>query len=392
MKPKETQCILPSGRRCGITTFNVHSQIASLLSDSSINEWENYFFNPQDGDPFYINTFTGWKDDGHFKDVETGIWYARTQKGLMIDNDNEILVPICLFIDGTVLSMSGSLSLEPVMMSVMLHNRETRKNPKAWRPLGYVNDPSSIPGKRYSSTVEKYEDYHCMLSVVLEGLRELINNRDGYHWKFSNIPGVQGVVRKNLVFSLAFIIGDTKGHDLLCGRMGSHNFTTGLCRDCDMTTDNADDPNYQCNFLRQSDLAGLSAEELREKSFYYIQDLAFKDVSFGRSPYGINCATTIDVIHMFLLGIVEYLHQTFIDHLTSKQYRELSKTVAYIATFCSRGMDDYPKVAHFRKGLDRKGIMTAKMKLSRCFLVYLALKSKYFRSQLLNSRGKMPKS
>jgi hypothetical protein len=392
MKPIETQCQLPSGRVCGVTTFNIYTQIASLLSDASINKWENYFFTPSANNPFFINTFSSWDDDGHFDDIETGLWYARTQKGLISDVEKQILVPICLFIDGTVLSMSGSLSLEPVMLSVMIHNRETRKKPKAWRPIGYIHDLNSIAGKKYSSTVQKYSDYHTMLSVVLDGLLELLNNNEGFYWEFNNVPGVKGPVKKKLVFALSFIIGDTKGHDVLCGRMGSHNFTTGLCRDCDMTTLNSDKPDFACNFIKQSDLELMSPPEMKAKSFYFIEQLAFRKIPFGCSPYGINCATAIDVIHMFLLGIIEYLHQTFIDHLTSKQYHDLSKIVAFIATFSSRRMNNYPDLAHFRKGLDRKGIMTAKMKLSRCFLVYLALKSSYFRSRIINNKGKIPSS
>ena len=159
-----------------------------------------------------------------------------------------------------------------------------------------------------------------------------------------------------------------------------------------MTTLNADKPDFPCNFLKQSDLEATSLPDLKAKSFHFIEQLAFRTIPFGVSPYGINCATAIDVIHMFLLGIIDYLHQTFTDHLTSKQYNDLSKAVAFIATFSSRGMNDYPNLAHFRKGLDRKGIMTAKMKLSRCFLVYLALKSSYFRTRLLDCKGKIPSS
>jgi len=94
--------------------------------------------------------------------------------------------------------MSGSLSLEPVMLSLMIHNRETRKNPKAWRPIGYVHDPSSIPGKKYSSTKEKYRDYHAMLSDVLDGLVNVLNNKNGFYWEFKNVPGEKKSFEKNL--------------------------------------------------------------------------------------------------------------------------------------------------------------------------------------------------
>jgi hypothetical protein len=234
MKPKEVFTTLPSGRRCGITVFNIYSQITSLLGNRDINQWSNYFFQPTSENPFNINLFSDW-DTSYFNDIETSIWYERTRRSVLKSEDDEILVPICLFIDGTVLSLSGSLSLEPVMMSIMIHNRETRKKPDAWVPLGYIHDPTSIPGKKFVKPEEKYSDYHSMLTIVLSDLMKLVHSsNDGLMWTFKRVPGHKGPVQKKLIFRLAFVIGDTKGHDILCGRMGSHNKTPGLCRDCDM--------------------------------------------------------------------------------------------------------------------------------------------------------------
>jgi len=63
MKPIERQINLPSGNQpiiwtCmwnyRITTFNIYTQIATLLSDTSINEWKNYFFSPTNDNPFSL--------------------------------------------------------------------------------------------------------------------------------------------------------------------------------------------------------------------------------------------------------------------------------------------------------------------------------------------------
>lgn len=310
---------------------------------------------------------------------------------VVTDELHEILVPICLFIDGTVLSLSGSLSLEPVMMSLMIHNRDTRKNPNAWVPLGYIHDPTSLPGKKFGKAEEKYNDYHSMLSIVLSDLMELVSDTNtGLIWHFNNVPGIKGRVTKKLIFRLAFIIGDTKGHDILCCRMGSHNLTPGLCRDCDMLTEFADNPTTPCNFLKQVDLATKSIEELKAMSFYRIPYFTFDRLSFGASPYGINSATAIDIIHGLLIGMMDYLYVTFTDQLTGNQLKELSKTVAFIATFSSRAIPGFLHCHHFRKGLFVKGMMTAKMKLARCFLVLMALKSATFQIYLRDQIGKLP--
>jgi len=390
MMPKEIFTTLPSGRCCGVTVFNIYSQITSLLENPDINNWSNYIFDPTPLNPFNLNIFSDW-DLSWFNDIETSIWYERTLRMSVKDKDNEILVPICLFIDGTVLSLSGSLSLEPVMFSLMIHNRETRKNPKSWLPLGYIHDPTSLAGKPFVKPEEKYSDYHSMLSIVLKDLIDLVEkNCNGLLWHFKNVPGHKNGMTKTLIFKLAFIIGDTKGHDILCGRMGSHNLTPGLCRDCDMLTQFADDPNIPCKFLKQSDLMRKNKYELQNMSFYQIPFFAFDRLKFGASPYGINCGTAIDIIHGILIGMTAYLYDTFTDQLTAKQQKKLSSTISFIATFCSKAIPGFQHCHHFRKGLFLKGIMTAKMKLARCLMVYLALNSKTFETFLLDQTGKLP--
>jgi hypothetical protein len=99
----------------------------------------------------------------------------------------------------------------------------------------------------------------------------------------------------------------------------SHNNTPGLCRDCNMTTQNADNPDVPCQFHRQKDLALLPPDSLKTLSFLHVENNAFKGINFGASPYGINCATAIDIIHFVLIGLLEYLHNTFIDQLTRRQ-------------------------------------------------------------------------
>lgn len=387
MKPQEIPTTLPSGRRCGVTVFNLYSQITSLLGNSDINQWSNYFFSPTLDDPFHLDLFSSW-DHSTFNDIETSIWYERTRRS----DRTQILVPICLFIDSTVLSLSGSLSLEPVMFSLMIHNRETRKQPDAWLPLGYIHDPTSIPGKRYRTTEERYADYHYMLSIILKNLMELVDeSSQGLQWCFKNVPGQRKPISKRLHFRLAFVIGDSKGHDILCGRMASHNLTPGLCRDCDMRTENADNPTIPCCFLKQKDLSLKTIPELKDMSFYRIPYFTFNALSFGASPYGVNGATAIDIIHGILIGMMEYLYSTFTDQLTGKQMKELSNTVAFIATFCSRGIPGFVECHRFRKGIcNVKGIMTAKMKLSRCFLVFMAMRTSPFYAFLKDQTGKLP--
>jgi len=158
-----------------------------------------------------------------------------------------------------------------------------------------------------------------------------------------------------------------------------------------MTTSSADDPSTHCSFLRQSDLLQKSIDDLQAMSFHpFPTNYIFRTIAFGESPYGVHGSTAIDVIHGILLGILRYLHSTFIDHLTGSQYKKLSDVVAFIATYASKKVPGFPEFRHFKKGLDRKGIITAKMILARCFLVYLALCTTTFREYLNDQKGKLP--
>jgi hypothetical protein len=53
------------------------------------------------------------------------------------------------------------------------------------------------------------------------------------------------------------------------------------------------------------------------------------------------------------------VHSTFKDHLTENQYKKLSDIVAFIATCCSKQIPGFPEISHWKKGLDRKGILMA---------------------------------
>jgi len=75
-------------------------------------------------------------------------------------------------------------------------------------------------------------------------------------------------------------------------------------------------------------------EDLNVMSSYRIpENYTFKYFNVGESLCGIICGTAIDVIHGFLLGIMQYLNVTFTDQLTGKQVDKFSKMVVFTATF-----------------------------------------------------------
>ena len=92
---------------------------------------------------------------------------------------------------------------------------------------------------------------------------------------------------------IQFIIGDYKGNDLLCGRMGGHSLNMkGLCRDCDISPDNGNntciDQRLLCSFHNMNNIVSKSEVELQEYSFLPIKNM-FHNISFrscDRNIYG----------------------------------------------------------------------------------------------------------
>ena len=79
-----------------------------------------------------------------------------------------------------------------------------------------------------------------MLEAIFSGI-ELIHKKGGMKIMLDFGNGrVHKVIAKPVI---QFIFCDYKGHDLLCCRKGSHSIATpGLCRDCDIKTVDAGNP------------------------------------------------------------------------------------------------------------------------------------------------------
>ena len=170
-----------------------------------------------------------------FDDINSGLVYKNAKKIYITDDQREKLIPIIMFTDKTHTDIHGRLCLEPIQFTLGIFNRTTRNNPKAWRTLGYVTE-LLYNGK--INTEEKMQDYHLIQNVILNSLREAQNKK--FEWKFINpeTNELQGYIMK---LPVLYVIGDTDGHDKLCGRKSCRNSIDYLCRYCDIHRDDLDD-------------------------------------------------------------------------------------------------------------------------------------------------------
>ena len=138
-------------------------------------------------------------------DVNTGSLHQKQHQHYKRNNErmhtNDQLLAVILFIDSTPIDVHGKLNLEPVMMTLVCFNKETRARPEAWVPIGYIKNQSSnqeaemkdndtttseeskkskrkkASSKRKKAALQSnvkssVQDYHCtMLSTALEQLQ-----------------------------------------------------------------------------------------------------------------------------------------------------------------------------------------------------------------------------
>ena len=388
MAPQISLCELPSGRYAPLVTFDVTSMVYDLLSDVKLTNNNNTIFTNIRGNPFVV------PESDVFNDFDSSTYYTKTMEDLDLDPSNHVLCPIVLYIDEIKLDTYGKLGLEPVVLSLMIYNRETRNQAKAWRTIGYMPNFTTLFGQKSYSSDEKSKDYHFCMNKILEGIKTLQKDKKSFRWKFEFFSEEgDRCYERNLFFPLAYIIGDAKGNDILCGRYGSHHNTECVARDCDAKTKNCDNPDIRCNFLKMSNLLCMGKKDLEQLSFKKLPLNAFEDIWFGSQPYGINGCVPAEPLHQINMGIVERLAETFFARLSKSSIDAIDTQASYICTQCYRQSDrDYPDLFPFTSGVSKAKKLTAREKLSRLFCIYLTLLTNVISLKIIGSEGRIHKN
>ncbi len=382
LSPTVKQVHLPSNQRCSMISFDVGYQIFDMLNYKDLTQPENMIFEEVDGNPFSVPV------SNKFEDIETSLLYIRTSSEEYINTKNDILCPLGLYIDELKLDAFGKLGLEPIVLTLLIYNRETRNNHRAHRVIGYMPNFSMLFGHKSYTANQKANDYHHCLSIVTEDIRK-IQCRAGYKWEFTfkNNPSV--VFKRTLKFPLFYVIGDAKGNDMLAGRYGSRNNTKCIARDCNILLEDCDNPNKRCIFHRQNDMENKSEEELSNLSFRKLENNAFKNIWFGSQPYGLFAALPPEPLHVFNLGIVERLPFSFMQRLSTDMIITLDRHIGVICTYYSKQSDrDYPNMQTFSNGMSDAKRLTAKEKLARIFCIYVTMLTSELQQKIVGKKGR----
>ena len=237
-----TQQLIDEYRRSSRATaivphFDARQQVISLLSDSALFGDPNNLHVNQTNSPDDLFMPYRPAPAQPLSNIHSGSWYQRTVRSPDFDPRREFMIPLIGYIDATGTDAYSRFKLEPFLISFTIFKPNVLGKAQSWRLLGMVPDLEldSSARKARQRNLKNNEgkamhcrNYHNMLKFTLSSLIELQKNGLDYNLRIGNYEK-----RVRLRFPIAFISGDGKSNNMLCGRYTSHQSQVlRQCRAC----------------------------------------------------------------------------------------------------------------------------------------------------------------
>lgn len=322
------------------------------------------------------------------------------------DSNNEILLPLILYMDKTGTDMLQRYSLEPVLFSTAVISRESRDLAINWRHLGFIPPVTSKDDEKGRNHLQTYHD---LLKILLEPIIEAQKSPPKVTVKREG-ENVQLIAR----LPLMIVMGDQKSQDTLCGRKALNSGGgPRMHRSCMCSYLNVDDPHHQCIEVSKDVIDGLTQRAL--VSSEYISKIArmhspkndstersvieryltrqqqmnkqilshpftqhainnaFEDIDFGSWSSGIFAASFDDFMHSTESGIFEYLGEVVYHGLTASEKDEFTVKVRNLfIPPRSSSRSNFPRW-NIGDRFTTQNLMTCGEKVGGIFLLSLAL-------------------
>jgi len=395
-----------------IIWYNFKEQALDLIHDIGI--WGNLDNFEGTIDP--KNPFSGQspRTDGLLDEVVDGAWYKRTyEECKAIAGDEDFMViGVILYCDKTGTDVNQRAGLEPLSFTFTNFNRECRYRSESWRVLGYVPDlemkSSAYKTKQRHGLMGKgrsCRNYHTCLNQILDSLKKFQGKDEAIReWVCIG----DHVSYRRLFFPVAFIIGDSQSQDKMCGRYLAYANVPRICRACDVTPEECDDPNHKCKFISMSDihqlcLAGMqlynpeeygigidlgrfTEKEIKDTKLEAHENLrllsqhmhinAFHDVWLGSNTYGLLESLPHDMMHAFLHGVMMYVIEVILSPMNPSEKYDLDKLVDKIVVPVKSSLKkEYPRCS-FTRGITNLSLLTADERAGVAFVLALVAASK----------------
>jgi hypothetical protein len=395
-----------------IIWYDFKEQALDLIHDIGI--WGN--LNNFKGTIDPNNPFSGRspRSDGLLDEVVDGAWYKRTFNECkeMAGDEDFLVLGVILYCDKTGTDVYQRAGLEPLSFTFTIFNRECRYRSEAWHVLGYVPDlemkSSAYKTKQRLGLMGKgrpCRNYHTCLRQILCSLKKY-QGKDVPIREWIRIG--DHVAKKRLFFPIAFMIGDSQSQDKMCGRYLAYANVPRLCRACDVTPEQSDNPNHKCRFISMSDINELclvalnlykpeeygigfdfgnfSEYEIKEAKLEAHENLrmksqhmhlnAFHDIWLGTNTYGLLESLPHDMMHAFLHGVLMYVIEVIMSPLNPTEKYQLDTLVdEIIVPLRSSLKKEYPRCS-FVHGITNLTLLTADERAGVAFVLALVAASK----------------
>jgi hypothetical protein len=240
----------------------------------------------------------------------------------LITHQNQLLVHIILYLDGTAIDGKGHVEVCPVSFTTSLFTEKLRRDStscvySAMFPTWLNRGQSSAMNSQAKTVHAKgstTHNFHAVLDVILHGMSKA---QAGGNCRLKSVPlklGGQWVV-VDIMCPLLFVINDGKqGNQLCCPTKSHHRSTPRHHRSCDCVFDNLDNPDVQCSFLCTdliNDACREGSDDLLHELSVYRVDNVFNRIQMGLNPHGIFMCAVMDIMHSVQHGAIMYVLESF---------------------------------------------------------------------------------
>ena len=364
-----------SGTVARITCHDAKATIQRLLTDPRIRAEDYLFFG---GDPMASPP----ENRETIADLNTGDAFFHTYHAL-IKGDQEQIMPIVLYSDGTAVSHFHDMEIIQVNVALGSMTREARTKPHCWAPLGYIEKVHEHGGRgseilRAANHLETQDgdqsvdsaetvieteavgegaiqDFHAMMGVILEEFLEV--QRTGFlfdMWNLATQTLTRDIHYKTFV---PFVRADTKEADQFCGKYGQRLNTQQICRKCHIPLRTCDDHLANYRFKTVHEIQEL----VQKRNFRGLKDIsqtyltnAFHDLRFSMgNNRGIHGSCPSEMLHAFLLGTFKYIRDIFFEYIgkDSEGARVINALSKVYSKFFARQSDRTMPGTAFTKGI-----------------------------------------
>lgn len=321
------------GRRISVPVFSFVDEFMSILNNKSLMKDENLVQGydistgrPKNGnDVWKKNTIKegslNWIPTPNDPDQEISHLCHGTKfqqaRDRYCTKPYHMPMPLVFFYDESHPDHHGGMTNAPMLFTLGYFRNNVKARIDGWRTKAVVPHLGLGDGKSTSKTAdEKAQDHHLVLKAVFADLEDIM--KKGGLW--TTFRGKKVLIK----FWIQLIIGDTKGHNELCGHYTKSSSCRNPMRRCRCKKIDLSTIPMKCKPILQKHIDECNGDvtELNKISQRPIEN-AFDQLALADNVVGVRLVTPFENLHVFDIGILQYLVVVIVDMMTA--YKKTKK-------------------------------------------------------------------